>query len=99
MKRNGLIGIAVALICLSIVSASPVQASGMVNINTASKRRLQSLPGVGAGIAKKIVMYRRSIGSFGSVSELGNVPGVGEKTVRSVKGYATVGALSKRKRL
>lgn len=76
-----------------VVAASPVSAMAKVNINTASERRLERLPGIGKDLAELIVSYRKEIGSFKSVSELKEVPGIGEKRYEMLEHSVTVGAL------
>lgn len=43
--------------------------NSLVNINTASEKELDSLPGIGPAMAKRIVEYRESNGSFQSVAD------------------------------
>ena len=50
-----------------------------LNINTASASELESLPGIGAGLASKIISYRTENGNFASVEELKLVSGIGER--------------------
>ena len=61
-----------------------------VNINTASKRELDALPGIGEVLAQRILDYRKANGSFQSVDELVKVKGIGEKTLEKLRPYATV---------
>ncbi len=61
-----------------------------INLNTATVAQLESLPGIGARIAERIVEYRQKNGSFKKVEELMNVQGVGEKSFLKLKPLITV---------
>ena len=61
-----------------------------VNINSASARDLDALPGIGEVLAQRIIDYRNANGPFQSVDDLIKVKGIGEKTLAKIKPYATV---------
>lgn len=56
-----------------------------LNLNTATPEQLDQLDGVGPATAQKIVAYRQAHGGFRSVSELDQVPGIGEKKLAALK--------------
>ena len=62
-----------------------------VDINSASIAELIGLPGIGEGIAKKIVAYRKINGNFKSVFDLKKVGGIGEKKFEKILPLVTVG--------
>lgn len=49
---------------------------GRLNINTATSEQLQTLPGIGEAKANAIIAYREAQGSFSSIEELMEVPGI-----------------------
>ena len=50
-----------------------------VDINHGSVEELQRLPGIGPVLAERIIQYRREHGKFGSIRDIQNVKGIGEK--------------------
>jgi competence protein ComEA len=68
-------------------AAAPAQP---VNLNTATLEQLDTLDGVGPGIAQRILDYRRQHGGFGRVEELGEVPGIGAKRLATLTPLVTV---------
>ena len=66
--------------------------TAVVNINTASAAEFDTLPGIGAKTAARIVEYRQKNGPFKKVEELMNVRGVGEKNFLKLKAQLSVGS-------
>jgi competence protein ComEA len=67
-------------------SAAAAAAPGQkLNLNTAAAEQLDQLDGVGPATAQKIVAYRQAHGGFRSVTELDQVPGIGEKKLAGLK--------------
>jgi competence protein ComEA len=65
-------------------AAGPAQGQPL-DLNTASAEQLDQLDGIGPGMAAAILKYREQHGGFGSVEELGEVPGIGEKRLASLR--------------
>jgi len=58
-----------------------------VNINTADKETLKTLPGVGDVIAQNILDYRSKNGNFTQIEQLKNVDKIGDKLLENLKDY------------
>lgn len=72
-------------------AAAPAQdSSGKVNINTADAAELQTLKGVGAATADKIIASREAEGPFTSPEDLKRVSGIGEKKYAALADSITV---------
>ena len=64
--------------------------SGKVNLNTADKDQLLTLPGIGDTRAEAILAYRDTNGNFASIEEIMNVEGIKEKMYEKLKDYIEV---------
>ena len=73
----------------TLYSESNVE-SNIININTADKELLMSLPGIGEVKANAIIEYRESVGRFYSTSDIKNVSGIGEKTFEKLAKLITI---------
>ncbi len=63
---------------------------GRININRAGSKELEELPGVGPGLARRIIIHRESKGLFASEEDIMNVPGIGQKLYDQIRDYITV---------
>lgn len=63
-----------------------------INLNTASARELEGLPGVGEARAKAIVATREKRGGFKSVEELVEVKGIGKAALEKLRPLVTTGS-------
>lgn len=60
------------------------QESNFVSINSASQEQLETLPGIGPSLAKRIIEYRNNQ-SFQSLEDIKNVKGIGDKLFEKIK--------------
>ena len=67
------------------IADEQLQTDGKVNINTASKEELMTLPGVGEAKASQIIQYRESYGAFQNVEDLMNISGIKEGLFNKIK--------------
>lgn len=67
-----------------------LQNNNLVNINTADKAMLLSLPSIGEKTAEKIIQYRETNGNFKSIDDIKNINGIGEKKFEQIKDLITV---------
>lgn len=61
----------------------------LVNVNTASQKDLEFLPGIGEVIAQRIIEYREQNGAFSRPDDLLKVKGIGEKKLEAIKNLIT----------
>jgi competence protein ComEA len=61
-----------------------------LNLNTATPEQLDQLDGIGPTTAQHIIQYREEHDGFGSVEELDQVPGIGEKRLATLRSQVRV---------
>ena len=61
-----------------------------ININTASVKELDALPGIGPTMAKRIEEYRQSKGAFTSIEDIKHVKGIGDGLFKKIRDRITV---------
>jgi len=61
-----------------------------ININTATIKELDSLPGIGPTMAKRIEEYRQSKGVFTSIEDIKHVKGIGDGLFKKIRDKITV---------
>jgi len=68
----------------------PKEATGLININTATIELLCQLPGIGPKTAERILEYRKTKGRFNSIEEIMNVRGIGPKRFEQIRNLIAV---------
>lgn len=63
--------------------------TNLININTASKEKLTSLPGIGEKTATKIIEHRQTT-PFKTIQDIMQVNGIGEAKYNSIKDLITI---------
>jgi len=61
-----------------------------ININTASANELETLPGIGKGLAERMIDHRERFGPFRRPEHLIIVRGISDRRFRALRGLVTV---------
>jgi competence protein ComEA len=99
----GLLALVVVLLTLRVAGASrlgtrPTELTHQVlptlaiDLNRADRVELLQIPGVGEGLAERIIAYRRQHGGFDRVDQLTRVSGVGPATLQKLRPWLYVEA-------
>ena len=70
--------------------SEPIFVGGFVNINTATSKELQELPGIDAILAERIIDYRYLHGPFSKISDIYLVKGVGLSVLHQISDLISV---------
>ena len=66
-------------------NAGTADTRGKININTAGKEELMTLPGIGEAKAEKILRYREEHGAFRSIEDVMQIEGIKEGVFNKIK--------------
>ena len=69
---------------------SGVDNQGRISLNTATREQLMTLSGIGEAKADAILQYRQEHGSFNSIEEIMNIPGIKQGVFLKIKDQITV---------
>ena len=65
-------------------------ATSRVNINSASKQELMTLPGIGEVMSDRIIAYRTDVSPFRSIEELRKIKGLSKKKLEQLVPFITL---------
>ena len=63
---------------------------GRVNLNTATREELMTLPGIGEAKAEAVIRYREEHGTFQTVEEIMQISGIKDAIYMKIKDRLTV---------
>lgn len=76
---------------VEVDSCPPVEVdSAPLNLNQATVAELDRLPGIGPALAGRIVAWREEHGDFESLEQLGEVRGIGARTLARLRPRLTL---------
>jgi competence protein ComEA len=62
----------------------------LINLNTATARELETLPGIGPVLAQRIIAFREKRHGFKRVEELLAIPGISERKWNAIRNKVEV---------
>lgn len=82
----------------TIRGAGLLAAGRRIDINVASARDLEAVPGIGPKLAARIVETRDMRGAFASVERLRDIPGIGRKRLSQLAPFLDAGPVTRHPR-
>ncbi|SKA94712.1 competence protein ComEA [Caloramator quimbayensis] len=74
----------------SIQTNIQINLSNKININTADKEQLKTLPRIGDSLAERIIDFRNKNGPFKRIEDIKKVSGIGDKMFENIKDKISV---------
>jgi competence ComEA-like helix-hairpin-helix protein len=70
---------------ITVSTAAFAKTIGKIDLNSADKERLVSLPGIGEKLAQRIIEHRDQQGGFADIQELKSIKGITQSRFESIK--------------
>jgi len=67
------------------------EGKGCLDLNTATVKELEALPGIGPALAEKLLSWREENGPFTCREDILSINGIGEATYETIKPYISFG--------
>jgi competence ComEA-like helix-hairpin-helix protein len=83
------VGLALVLLC-AVLSAQKQPPAKPIDLNAATVKELQQLPGVGPVTAQRIIEARQKSGRFRRVEDLLAIRGISTKRLEALRPYVTI---------
>jgi comEA protein len=91
VRRAAIASLLVAAIAGTASAAKKTPPTQPVDLNTATLKELEQLPGVGPTTAKAIIEFRTRSGRFRRVNDLLVIRGISETKLAKMRPYVTIG--------
>ncbi len=72
------------------IAPAPDASDARIDLNTADRTALMTLPGIGGVLADRIVQYRTAHGPFRSIEALAAVKGISKRKLQQLSPYLTL---------